>query len=421
MSRPAISAQHVGKTFQLGDGIVHDTLRDHLAAAGHAVFSRKRGGASGAKPANEREFRALDDVSFDVAPGETVGIIGRNGAGKSTLLKILSQISEPTTGEIRVRGRLAALLEVGAGFHPELTGRENVFLNGSILGMSRVEIRRKFDEIVAFAEVEKFLDTPVKRYSSGMYVRLAFAVAAHLEADIMVVDEVLAVGDAAFQAKCMKKMGDITGNEGRTILFVSHNLAAVEQLCSRGIYLEGGRLLLDGPVTKVLDAYQRSFERNEIGNTSDEVPEGRARFLRWKLEGSSLGEPHTCYTRETCVFVVTLKCRMDVKDAGMSFLLWDAEGRLAVSGHIWEKGGPPVDLAPGLHEFRVTVRLPIKPGLYQVDVRFYSRLQPEIDCSVLQPKLNVLSLNSAMPSRWQGFLTEQLDFDIHSLETAPSE
>jgi ABC-type polysaccharide/polyol phosphate transport system ATPase subunit len=402
MPRPAIVAHNVGKTFRLGDGLVHDTLRDQIAAFGRSLIRRRATRRDTAAPPKAALFQALSDVSFEISPGETVGIIGRNGAGKSTLLKILSQISEPTTGEIRIRGRLAALLEVGAGFHPELTGRENVFLNGSILGMSRAEIRRKFDEIVAFAEVETFLDTPVKRYSSGMYVRLAFAVAAHLEADIMVVDEVLAVGDAAFQAKCMKKMGDVTGNEGRTILFVSHNLSAVEQLCRRGLYLDGGRLLLDGPISKALDAYQRSFERNPEGGFSMEVPEGQARFLHWELEGNALGEPHPCQTRETCTFLFTLKSRLHVKDAGMSFLLWDMEGRLMVSGNLWERGDPAVDLGPGLHEFRVTVRLPIKPGLYQVDVRFYGRVQPDIESTVLQPKLHVLPLNNSMPPRWQG-------------------
>jgi lipopolysaccharide transport system ATP-binding protein len=418
MSRPAIIARNVGKTFQIGDRVVHDTLRDHLGATCRALLRPWLRRPSGASPPVDTSFRALDDISFEIFPGETVGVIGRNGAGKSTLLKILTQISEPTDGEIRMRGRVAALLEVGAGFHPELTGRENIYLNGSILGMSRAEIRRKFDEIVAFSEVEKFLDTPVKRYSSGMYVRLAFAVAAHLEADIMLVDEVLAVGDAAFQAKCMRKMGDITSGEGRTILFVSHNLAAVEQLCSRGFYLRGGRLTLDGPITKVLDAYQRSFEDHRAGDPLADVPEGGARFLRWELEGGALHEPHTCQTRETCTFVVTLKSRLQVKGAGMSFLLWDSEGRLVVAGNLWEKGEAPIDLGPGLHEFRVSVRLPIKPGLYQVDVRFYSRLQNEIDCSVLQPRLNVLPLDSAMTPRWQGVLTEPMDFRVQSPKMA---
>jgi len=206
--------------------------------------------------AEKEEFWALDDVSFDIHQGDRVGIIGRNGAGKSTLLKILGRITEPTKGIIDIRGRVASLLEVGTGFHPELTGRENIFLNGAILGMNRMEIKSKFDEIVAFAEVEKFIDTPVKHYSSGMYVRLAFAVAAHLEPEILVVDEVLAVGDADFQKKCIGKMENVSKGEGRTILFVSHNMAAVKQLCNKGIVLTKGKLSFLGTQHQALNYYQ---------------------------------------------------------------------------------------------------------------------------------------------------------------------
>jgi lipopolysaccharide transport system ATP-binding protein len=201
------------------------------------------------------EYWALKDVSFEVKRGEVLGIIGRNGAGKSTLLKILSRITEPTQGRVILRGRVASLLEVGTGFHPELTGRENIFLNGAILGMTRVEIMRKFDEIVAFAEVEEFLDTPVKRYSSGMYVRLAFAVAAHLEPEILVVDEVLAVGDAEFQKKCLGKMDEVSRREGRTVLLVSHNLAAVAGLTHRALVLDSGRVIADGPTQDAMSIY----------------------------------------------------------------------------------------------------------------------------------------------------------------------
>ena len=206
----------------------------------------------------EEEFWALKDVSFEVKQGEVVGIIGRNGAGKSTLLKILSRITEPTEGRVRIRGRVASLLEVGTGFHPELTGRENIFVNGAILGMTRQDILRKFDEIVAFAEIEKFLDTPVKRYSSGMYVRLAFAVAAHLDPEILIIDEVLAVGDAEFQKKCLGKMHDVATDQGRTVLFVSHNMAAVARLCTRGILLERGRPSLDGNIEAVVSGYNKA-------------------------------------------------------------------------------------------------------------------------------------------------------------------
>ena len=241
----AITVRNLGKQYRLG-AQAHDTLRDQLAG----LF---RGG-----PKHEpQKFWALKDVSFEIEKGDIVGVIGRNGAGKSTLLKILSQITEPTEGEVRIRGRVASLLEVGTGFHPELTGRENVFLNGAILGMTRAEITRKFGEIAAFAEMDTFLDTPVKHYSSGMTTRLAFAVAAHLEPEILIIDEVLAVGDAAFQKKCLGKMGEVARG-GRTVIFVSHNMAAVTSLCRRGIYLDQGRLKAIGPVQEIVDTYLRA-------------------------------------------------------------------------------------------------------------------------------------------------------------------
>jgi lipopolysaccharide transport system ATP-binding protein len=218
---------------------------------------------------------ALNGVSFEVYPGETVGVLGQNGAGKSTLLKILSRITEPTRGRALIWGRVASMLEVGTGFHPELTGRENIYLNGAILGMSRQAIRRQFDEMVAFAEVERFIDTPVKHYSSGMYLRLAFAVAAHLEPEILIVDEVLAVGDAAFQKKCLRKMGDVAGH-GRTVIFVSHNMQAIRQLCSRALWLRSGSLIADGPATEVTNEYLRGGFRAEsvadIGSIIQQLP-----------------------------------------------------------------------------------------------------------------------------------------------------
>jgi lipopolysaccharide transport system ATP-binding protein len=250
MSEPIISVRGLGKKYLLGNAPRHDTLRDRLADTAARLFKRDNRPAS----SDTTEFWALKDVAFDVQPGEVVGIIGRNGAGKSTLLKLLSQITEPTTGEIRLRGRVASLLEVGTGFHPELTGRENVFLNGAILGMSQAEIRKKFDEIVDFADIEKFLDTPVKRYSSGMYVRLAFAVAAHLEPEILIVDEVLAVGDAQFQKKCLGKMSEVS-KLGRTVLFVSHQIASIAALSSKCILLAGGQLKSIGATKEIIEAY----------------------------------------------------------------------------------------------------------------------------------------------------------------------
>ena len=243
----AISVARIGKEYRLGEQDRYGSLRENITRAVRSVFTRR-------KDDPERTFWAVRDLSFDIPHGQIVGIVGRNGAGKSTLLKILSRITAPTEGRAQIFGRVGSLLEVGVGFHPELTGRENIFLNGAILGMRRTEIRRKFDEIVAFAEIERFLDTPVKRYSSGMYVRLAFSVAAHLEPEILLVDEVLAVGDAAFQKKCLGKMGSVA-REGRTILFVSHNMIAVTSLCERGILIDAGRIVADDTAGKVVDRY----------------------------------------------------------------------------------------------------------------------------------------------------------------------
>jgi lipopolysaccharide transport system ATP-binding protein len=261
MSETAINCEHVSKRYRIGQRESYGTLRDTIMNTVRSPFQRLgRARSASLKDEAEQEqhlFWALKDISFEVKSGEVVGIIGRNGAGKSTLLKILSRITRPTGGWIAIHGRVGSLLEVGTGFHPELTGRENIFLNGAILGMSGAEIKRKFDEIVAFAEIEKFIDTPVKRYSSGMYVRLAFAVAAHLEPEILIVDEVLAVGDASFQRKCLNKMEDV-GQHGRTVLFVSHNMAAVTRLCQRAILLNEGEVMHDGPAHQVVSTYLTS-------------------------------------------------------------------------------------------------------------------------------------------------------------------
>ncbi len=270
MTHPIITVENLGKYYKLGRSpekyqSMRDTLARQLRQMRRGLTRRRR-----VAPSPEEGFWALNDVSFSVNQGDRLGIIGRNGAGKSTLLKILSRITEPTTGRIGLRGRVASLLEVGTGFHPELSGRENIFLNGAILGMGKAEIRRKFDEIVAFAEIEKFLDTPVKRYSSGMYVRLAFAVAAHLEPEILVVDEVLAVGDMAFQKKCLGKMEEV-GKAGRTVLFVSHHLATVERLCTKSLLLNQGTLMFYGSTHEGLKQYVDSFGQFQSENVNSSV------------------------------------------------------------------------------------------------------------------------------------------------------
>lgn len=276
MNEPVIEVKNLSKVYNIGheqkasSGNV--TFRDTLQAIARKPFELITG-----HKLEKEQFWALKDVNFEIHKGEAIGIIGRNGSGKSTLLKVLSRIVDPTEGEIRMRGKVASLLEVGTGFHPELTGRENVFFNGAILGMKQQEIRDKFDDIVAFSEVEQFLDTPVKFYSSGMYVRLAFAVAAHLEPDILIVDEVLAVGDAAFQKKCLGKMQDVTG-EGRTVLFVSHSMPAVKALCSKAIWMDRGKVRASGDIEDVADQYLMS----SIGSSSDLAE--RARTTNVSLE-----------------------------------------------------------------------------------------------------------------------------------------
>lgn len=253
--KPIVRATNLGKQYSIGTReAAYDTLRESIVQAVRAPFRRLRGG-NGKR--NVDTIWALKDASFEVEPGEVVGIIGRNGAGKSTLLKVLSRITEPTTGRVELFGRVASLLEVGTGFHPELTGRENIYLNGAILGMKKTEIDSKFNQIVEFSELETFLDTPVKRYSSGMYMRLAFAVASHLEPEILVIDEVLAVGDAQFQKKCLGKMSDVA-TEGRTVLFVSHNMVAIQSLCKRGLWLDRGEIAADGAAGAVVSNYLHS-------------------------------------------------------------------------------------------------------------------------------------------------------------------
>ena len=266
MTELAIRCEGLAKQYRIGERESYKTLRDVITDAFASPFRRLRSAvrhSSNGRARNEKsQIWALQDVSFEIKRGEVVGIIGRNGAGKSTLLKILSRITEPTHGHADIWGRVGSLLEVGTGFHPELTGRDNIFLNGAILGMRKTEIARKFDEIVAFAELEKFIDTPVKRYSSGMYMRLAFSVAAHLETEILFVDEVLAVGDAAFQKKCLGKMGNVS-RQGRTILFVSHNMTALQKLCTRVVWLNGGQVMDAGDPRKVIDHY---LQTNAVAN-----------------------------------------------------------------------------------------------------------------------------------------------------------
>jgi lipopolysaccharide transport system ATP-binding protein len=302
-----------------------------------------------------------------VKQGEVVGIIGRNGAGKSTLLKILSRITEPTEGRVELRGRVGSLLEVGTGFHPELTGHENIYLYGAILGMDRWEITRKFDEIVAFAELEKFIDTPVKKYSSGMYMRLAFAVAAHLEPEILLVDEVLAVGDAAFQKKCLGKMGDVS-KQGRTVFLVSHQMNAIRKLCERCIWLDSGFIQMQGRMVDVVTAYEKAMSTSEfqrIGREGDKSEP--ARFMGWEIVQPKSDRRNVLTTTSQMSFKIILKVNKERQNCHHGIALWNNEGQL-----MWAWAIDNLHLSEGNNEFVYEIpSIPLRPGIYHLQVSLY--------------------------------------------------
>lgn len=372
--------QHKGKRSE--DGLRHaiqNFVTAPLRAARRARWSSATQNEAGfalrkETAASQEEFWALRDVSFEVKRDDVLGIIGRNGAGKSTLLKLLSRITEPSHGRIGIKGRVASLLEVGTGFHPELTGRENIFLNGAVLGMSRAEVRSKFDEIVAFSEVEKFLDTPVKRYSSGMYVRLAFAVAAHLEPDILIVDEVLAVGDAAFQKKCMGKMKDV-GKAGRTVLFVSHNMAAVQNLCTRALLFERGRLVLADTTETVVQRYLASVlslsNHASLAERTDRSGTGTVRLTDFHLEDLEGNRIGVAVSGMDLVLVLNYEgapgATLRNVDAGIS--ISNSSGvMLFVLYRSYT--GAAFDEIPTRGEFRCSLsRLPLSEGKYSLEAR----------------------------------------------------
>jgi len=323
----------IGHDRHAGSAYRYQSLRDTVAHMARGLYQRLRHPLSPNTENTEiEEFWALKDLNFEIQPGDRVGIIGRNGAGKSTLLKILSRITEPTSGRVEIDGRVASLLEVGTGFHPELTGRENIYLNGAILGMRRAEIRRKFDEIVEFSEIEKFLDTPVKRYSSGMYVRLAFAVAAHLEPEILIIDEVLAVGDAAFQKKCLGKMEDVS-KKGRTVLFVSHNMGAVIDLCSRGFLIESGRVAMEGSARGVVRKYLSStITKSTHKSWTHEAAPGDATCKLRSLTVCQENEPilGSALISSPVQICVSIDVETPANELGLTLLVSDSEGKVIV-------------------------------------------------------------------------------------------
>jgi lipopolysaccharide transport system ATP-binding protein len=366
MSSLVISAEGLSKRYHVGTrSASYGTLRDSMVGTFGALRGLARSNA-GKTPASG-EFWALQDVSFDVTRGDVLGIIGRNGAGKSTLLKILSRITEPTWGTVRVGGRVGSLLEVCTGFHPELTGRENTYLNGAILGMSRSDIKRRFDEIVDFSGVEQFLDTPVKYYSSGMYMRLAFSVAAHLEPDILIIDEVLAVGDADFQRKCLGKMGQVA-REGRTVIFVSHNLGAVGELCSRGILLEQGKLRFDGTARDAIHQYVAATGRpgNSGTITSDmHVHDPLELAFRHAILLDRAGNPTTQIVSDAPLLIrLGLEVRSPVEDVRLAVAIAAADMSIVAITHNTDRGGQSFSGQPGHYTADLRVDCPLSPGTY---------------------------------------------------------
>jgi lipopolysaccharide transport system ATP-binding protein len=399
MSTAVITAENLSKRYQRGMAATSGLLRDTLALAiraPHKLFRRDR----------KESFWALKDVSLDVPQGEVLGLIGRNGSGKTTLLKILSRITRPTAGWAEIRGRVGSLLEVGTGFHPELTGRENTFLSGAILGMGKQEITRKFDEIVAFAELEKFIDTPVKHYSSGMYVRLAFAVAAHLEPEILLVDEVLAVGDIRFQKKCLGKMGDVA-RAGRTIILVTHQLNQIRRLCHRVMWLDGGGIRRTGPTTEVVGAYESEMSSQDRVASDRPIDQKHgARFISWSVLDAPPDSLHSISTSGPVRVRFLLETHSPVRHGHHGITLYNAERQI-----VWGWAADDLNLEPGLAELVYEFPyLPLRPGAYSWMLSLWSDGQ-NIDLWEAVPDL-LMNTENFQHSRdeWSGYLNVPSSF-----------
>ena len=404
MSEVALSVQNLSKSFRIahqGRLRGYNTLHDELTTLPRRLVQRLRRN----EKSTSETFWALNDVSFDVRAGEVLGIIGSNGAGKSTLLKILNRITEPTIGGVDIYGRVGALLEVGTGFHPELTGRENIFLNGAILGMTRAEIKRKFDEIVAFAEVERFLDTPVKRYSSGMYVRLAFAVAAHLDPEILLIDEVLAVGDAEFQKKCLAKMEDVAAKEGRTVIFVSHNMDAICHLCSRCILLRNGRVEKSGDAAEVVAAYLGG-EQEQPSVIEFPRIESDACFRNAGLYHSDNKPAHSFSVTEPIRLDCSFDVRRHIEGLQFAFSVFNFKGdRIFYSSVSMAKPAISVEAA-GRHH--LTALIPARlllPGRYSVTVALHT---PKTKLYDVRKQALGFRILGTMTDRYDGFSGDDL-------------
>ena len=381
MSETVIRVENISKFYQLGL-INHGTLAKDLQGWWAKIRGKEDPNSrismlSSAKNNSDNDFiYALKDVSFDVKQGEVLGIIGANGAGKSTLLKILSRVTSPTSGCIKIKGRIGSLLEVGTGFHPELTGRENIYLNGAILGMRKHEIDRKLDEIIDFSGVEKFIDTPVKRYSSGMYVRLAFAVAAHLDPEILVVDEVLAVGDADFQKKCLGKMDDVSKKEGRTVLFVSHNMAAVRQLCTRGILLRNGKIVFDGETEQTINKYlyfgTKIEERDISTRTENRIGNQLAKFVKFEI--FSNGNPtNSIKTGDNISFKITIESKDCYSNVEVSYTIYSRVGNRLIHTSTLTATGKKISLKKGKNIFVSSFNsMPLQVGTYYLNASIFN-------------------------------------------------
>jgi ABC-type polysaccharide/polyol phosphate transport system ATPase subunit len=410
MSDIVIRAENLGKRYRIGERERYVALRDVLARAVSAparIFNARKPASSNG---NATHIWALKDVSFEVRQGEAVGIIGRNGSGKTTLLKILAQVTRPTEGRAQIRGRVGSLLEVGTGFHPELTGRENVFLSGAILGMRKAEILRKFNEIVAFAEVEKFIDTPLKHFSTGMQMRLAFAVAAHLDPEILLVDEVLAVGDLEFQKKCIGKMSEVAKG-GRTVLFVSHQMNQIRRLCERIIWVDGGRIRLTGPTGEGVSAYEAEALGDRGSSDRPDAPWLKAQFQRWEIVGPETDHRNVLHCDRAVEVRFILKVTEPIRDGQHGIALYNADGQL-----LWGNAVAGLQLRPGTHQLSHCLAvLPLKPGAYSWRVTLYDDLGMVDDWSCL-PELLVATMPVAhRVDQWAGILNLPSRFSVSTL------
>jgi ABC-type polysaccharide/polyol phosphate transport system ATPase subunit len=410
MSDVAIIAEGLGKRYRIGALAQQKTLGERLTHAMQAPARWFRSNGNGSARGRHPEFWALRDVSFELQKGEVVGLIGRNGAGKSTLLKILSRVTQPTTGRAEIRGRVGSLLEVGTGFHPELTGRENTYLNGAILGMGKKEIDRKFDEIVAFAEVENFIDTPLKHYSTGMQMRLAFAVAAHLEPETLLVDEVLAVGDVAFQKKCLGKMDEVA-SAGRTIVFVSHQLNQIRRLCKTVIWLDQGRIFQTGSTPEVTAAYETSMTHRPDGaNANPNAPKVRNGFVSWEIVEPRSENPCILATAGQSRVKFVLRLSKPVSDGIHGIALFNHERQL-----MWGWAKYHFQLDEGLHEFHyVFPTLPLRPGVYSWRVSLFDQ-DRQVDVWECYPEMIIATEgHQHMRDEWNGVLNVPCAFGIQS-------